>query len=67
MNKAYREELAIAVFCRAYLHTHGFLSDAENDKIHKRIGKYQDRNRIRISAAQIESVGITYDDNAKDE
>lgn len=67
MNKAYREELAIAVFCRTYLHIHGFLSNAENHKVHKRLGKYQDRNRVRISAAQLESVELKYDDNAKDE
>lgn len=67
MNKAYREELAIASFCRTYLHIHGFLSDAENDKVHKHLRKYQDRNRIEISEAQLLSVDITYDDNAKDE
>lgn len=54
-------------FCREHLHIHGFLTETENDKVHKRIGKYQDRNRIKISYAQLMSVELTYDDNAKDE
>lgn len=67
MNKAYREELAIATFCRTYLHIHGFLSDTEDGNVHKRLIKHQDRNRIEISEAQLLSVDITYNDNAKDE
>lgn len=67
MNSVYRQELAAVNFCREYLHIHGFLTGTENDKVHKRIGKYQDRNRIRISYAQLMSVELMYDDNAKDE
>lgn len=67
MNPIYRQELAAANFCRGYLHIHGFLTDTESDKVHKRIGKHQDRNRIKISAAQLLSVELTYNDNAKDE
>lgn len=67
MNPTYRQELAAVNFCREYLHIHGFLTDTENEKVHKRIGKYQDRNRIGISEAQLLSVELKYDDNAKDE
>lgn len=67
MNPAYRQELAAANFCRVYLHIHGFLTDTENDQVHKRICKHQDRNRIEISEAQLLSVVLTYNDNAKDE
>lgn len=66
MNPLCRQELAAANFCREYLCIHGFLTDTENDKVHKRIGKYQDRNRIEISYAQLMSVELRYDDNAKD-
>lgn len=65
-DKLNRQRLAALNFCREYLHIHGFITDAENDKLHKRIGKYQDGNRIGISAAQLLSVELTYDDNAKD-
>lgn len=62
-----RQRLAALNFCREYLHIHGFITGTENSKIHKRIGKYQDENRIRITAAQLLSVELKYDDNAKDE
>lgn len=67
MNPLYRQELAAANFCRQYLRVHGFLTNTENDKVHKRICKHQDRNRINISEAQLMSVALMYDDNAKDE
>lgn len=66
MNPVYRQELAAANFCREYLLIHGFLTDTENGKVHKRIVKYQDRNRIGISEAQLMSVELHYDDYAKD-
>lgn len=40
-TKENRKKLATAYFCRAYLNIHGFLSDAENEKVHKRIRKFQ--------------------------
>lgn len=66
-DKLNRQRLAALNFCREFLHIHGFITDAENDEIHKRIGKYQDRNRIRITAAQLLIMELKYDDNAKDE
>lgn len=67
MNPTYRQDLAAVNFCRAYLRIRGFLTNTENEKVHKRISKYQDRNRIEISLAQLMSVKLAYDDNAKDE
>lgn len=63
----HRGELATVSFCASYLSWHGFLTDAERDRIYKRINKYQDENEIEISEAQMLSVDITYNDNAKDE
>lgn len=60
-----RRILALACFCRSYLYINGFLSDVENDKVHNRIRKYQDLGRIEISDAQLKSVRIKYNDNAK--
>ncbi len=64
MNKVYRLELAAANFCREYLHIHGFLTDAENNSVHKRLKKHQDRHLIAITEAQLLSVELKYDDNA---
>lgn len=65
--EALRGELATVSFCASYLRWHGFITDAERDRIYKRINKYQDDNEIEISEAQMLSVNITYNDNAKDE
>lgn len=62
-----REILAKLNFCRTFLHIHGFLTDAENMKVHNRIIKFQDKKRININRAQLDSVDMVYDDNAKDE
>lgn len=66
-NKDKREMLAFSNMCRSYLYMSGFLSDSENEKIHDKISKWQDKNRIAISRAQLNSVGFTYNDNAKEE
>lgn len=63
----YRKKLAIADLCRAFLHIQGFLTDSENEKIHKRILDWQDKNEVEITEAQLYSAGFTYDDNAKEE
>jgi len=62
-----REILAKLNFCRTFLHIQGFLTDAENMKVHNRIIKFQDKKRININRAQLDSVDMVYDDNAKDE
>lgn len=62
-----RKKLAIAKLCRAYLHIHGFITDSENRRIHNKIMKWQDENKVSISEAQLDSADFIYDDNAKEE
>ncbi len=59
--------LAVLNFCREYLHIGAFLSDAENNKVHSRIKKWQIKNGVEITEAQLMSVEAHYDDNAKEE
>ena len=61
-----RKKLAIAILCRAYLHIHGFITDGENGRIHYKIMKWQDENKVSISEAQLDSADFIYDDNAKE-
>lgn len=62
-----RRILAIANLCRGYLALQGFLSSAENEKVHNRIMKFRDKNKVIISEVQLESADFSYDDNAKEE
>lgn len=55
-----REVLAIANYCRSFLYYRDFISESENDKVHDRILKFQDKNKINISPEQIESVDVNY-------
>lgn len=65
-DKAYkRSQLAKAVLCKDFLHINSFMTDAENDKILNRIRKFQDKNEIDISEAQLDSANLTYNDRAK--
>lgn len=59
-----RKKLAIAVICRSFLHMNGFLSDSENNNIHTRIKKWQDKNQVQITEAQLDSTDFIYNDNA---
>ena len=67
MTMENRRKLALLNLCRSFLNVHGFITPAENRRIHNRIMKWQDKNRVFISDAQLESVNFVYDDNAKDE
>lgn len=62
-----RRKLAIADLCRAFLNIQGFLTDAENEKVHQRILNWQDKNKVEITKAQLLSADFTYNDNAKEE
>lgn len=61
------KKLAIANLCRAYLHLNGFLSDSENDKVFNKIRKWQDKNKVKITNAQLDSTDFIYNDDAKDD
>lgn len=62
--KEKRETIAIANMCRSFLYMNDFLSDTENEKLHKRISSYQDRNKVSISRKQLDSVDFVYKDKA---
>ena len=65
-DKVYeRSQLAKAVLCKDFLHINEFMTDAENDKILNRIMKFQDKNKIEISEAQLYSADLIYNDRAK--
>lgn len=61
-----RENLAKADFCRGFLYMQGFLSELENEKVHKRIMKWQIKNKVAISVEQLRSVDISYEDGKED-
>lgn len=44
-KKEKREKLAKSDFCRSFLYVQGFLSDSENEKVHQRIRKWQDKSK----------------------
>lgn len=54
------EEIAIAFYCRQYLYFNNLLSESENDKVHKRISKTQDKYEIAVSEENLDSVGVVY-------
>lgn len=66
-QKEKRENIAKSDFCRIYLHAQGFLTDAENEKVFRRIRKWQDKHKVGITEAQLLSVDMTYNDNAKED
>lgn len=66
-EKERREMLAKADFCRTYLHIQGFLTDKENEKVFQRERKWQDKYKVGLTEAQIWSVDMTYNDDAKEE
>lgn len=66
-KKERRENLAKADFCRTFLHIQGFLTEKENEKVFQRIVKWQDKYKVLLTVAQLFSVDMTYDDNAKED
>lgn len=62
-----RRKLALLNLCRSFLNVHGFITEAENERIRNKIMKWQDKNKISISEAQLYSAYFIYDDNAKEE
>lgn len=57
-----RKLLAQMSFCRGLLYYFDMITDRENERIHKRILKWQEKNNVKISSSQIDSVDITYND-----
>lgn len=57
-----RKLLAQLNFCRSLLYYFDMITDRENERIHKRILKWQEKNDVKISSSQMDSVDITYND-----
>lgn len=57
-----RKELATLLFCRSYLYYNDMLTAKEAELVFKRIRAFQDKHKIAISAEQIDSVDIKYQD-----
>ena len=57
-----RKLLALMSFCRGLLYYFDMITDRENERIHKRILKWQEKNNVKISSSQMDSVDITYND-----
>ena len=57
-----RKLLAQMNFCRSLLYYFDMITDRENERIHKRILKWQEKNNVKISSSQMDSVDITYND-----
>lgn len=55
-----KEEIAIAFYCRQYLYFNNLLSESENDKVHKRISKVQDKYEIAVTEEDLDSVEVVY-------
>lgn len=66
-EKLNREDLAKAEYCRCYLYMKGLISDKTCKKLDRKIRKWKNKNRIIISNAQMASVEMTYNDDAKDD
>ena len=56
----YRAQMAKFNDSRCLLYLSGIITEAENDKIHKRIGRFQDKHKIGITREQLNSVETIY-------
>ena len=63
-DKELRKKLATGMYCRAWLHANGFITDGECDKIIERMDKFERINHIRLTPPQIYSVSVNYNDDA---
>lgn len=62
-SEEYRATLAKANISRSLLYMCGFLSESENEKVHKRIMKFKEEKDITITEAQLDSADFVYNDN----
>lgn len=65
MNKEEkRKRLATLIECASALFQCEMITSGEYEEIHQRIRKWQKKNDIKITPAQLTSVKIVYNDNA---
>lgn len=63
----YRYMLAQMQYAREFLYYSNIITEKENENIHKKIMRYQDKHKIGISMQQLNSVYMEYNDNATDD
>lgn len=62
-----RCKLALMMNARSILYLNNMITESENDRIHSKIMQFAEKNEIKISFAQLNSIYFRYNDNAKDE
>lgn len=62
-----RKKLAILDLCRSCLFVEGFLTETEALRLHQKILKWEDKNEVKLTRAQLYSANFVYNDNAKEE
>lgn len=64
-NKDLRCKLALMINTRFFLYENKMITEAENERICKRINKFSEKHNIKLSIGQIHGVSFVYDDNTK--
>lgn len=57
-KEEYKKILAKLNYARSILYMYSMVTDKENDNIHKRISKFQDKHKISITREELDSVRI---------
>lgn len=57
-KEEYKKILAQLNYARSILYMYSMVTDKENDNIHKRISKFQDKHKISITSEELDSVKI---------
>lgn len=55
-----REFIAIACYCRQFLYFNSLITEAENDKIHARVMRLINKDKIEITERQLDAVEVKY-------
>lgn len=64
-EKDLRCKLALMMNTRSFLYENKMITEAENERIRKRINKFSEKHNIKLSIGQIHGVSFVYDDNTK--
>lgn len=64
-EKDLRCKLALMMNTRSFLYENKMITEAENERILKRINKFSEKHNIKLSIGQIHGVSFVYDDNTK--
>ena len=64
-EKDLRCKIALMINTRSFLYENKMITEAENERICKRINKLSEKHNIKLSIGQIHGVSFVYDDNTK--